>query len=312
MGKHKFLTLSRLADEHVLLLTPEGLDSTRVFQVKRRPFHAARKVVGKSTSSGTAQSGKPGGGNQFHAERSAGSAESSAQTFIALPPGKWERETSSSHSSRMSDGASSPASTTGWKEITNRDRIHHQVAGRDYIKVMFPVPNDALMLCASWKPVEMESAKPSPTSDIFTKVWWNLSGILHTIQKDALISHVVKESAYGRWSIGINKDTNDVEMKFRGHKRVKSWWDRIYRMKFDFPLKLEDDGKTELDDHLAWEHYDIQLQKTDKSTHSFLGFMCPWCGVWLSSTRVQEMKYRCEFCAVHNRITPVEGGKAYG
>lgn len=309
MGKHKFLTLSRLADDHVLLLSPDGLDSTRVFKVTRRPFRAARKVVGKSTSSGTGGSGNPGGGNQFSAERS---AEQSAQTFLALPPGRREASQSSYPSSRTSGVVLSPASTTGWKEITSRDETKHLVAGRDYIKVMFQAPNDALMLAASWKPAETGTQKPSPTSDIFTKVWWNLSGILHTIQKDNLITHVVKETAYGRWSIGINKDTRDIEMSFRGHKRVKSWWDRLYRMKFELPLQIDDEGKTEVDDHLAWEHYDIQLQKLDKSTHSFLGFMCPWCGVWLSSTRVQEMKYRCEFCAVHSRTQPIEGGKPYG
>ena len=309
MGKHKFLTLSRLADDHVLLLSPEGLDSTRVFKVTRRPFHAARKGVGRSTSTGTDASGKPGGGNTFTPVSR--SAESSAQTFLALPPSRAERE-ALSHSSRTSGVVSPPASTTGWKEITGRDQIRHQVAGRDYIKVMFPVPNDALMLCASWKPVDTELTKPSPTSDIFTKVWWSLEGIIKTIKQDTLITHCTKQTAYGRWTIGYDRAKHEVELNFKGHKRVKSWWDRLYRMKFEFPLTLDDMGGSELDDHLAWEHYDIMLQKSDKSTHSFLGFMCPWCGVWLSSTNVQAMKYRCEFCCVRSRTQPATGGKKDG
>lgn len=304
MGRHKFLTLSRLADEHVLLLSPDGLDATRVFKVARRPFYAARKGV--TSSKGGTTSHSAGSGSSFKP------AQESAQPFIALPPA---RNMGSGRLSSQASGATlSPASTTGWKEITSREKVKYLQAEKDYIKVMFAAPTDALMLCASWKPTETGNTKPSPTSDIFGKVWWNLNGILHalTAPKDPLITSVIKESAYGRWEIGIDKD-KQFEMQFRGHKRVKDWWDRLYRTRFKFPLTInKEDEKTELCDHLAWEHYDIHLQKIDKSTHSFLGFMCPWCGVWMSSTRVQEMKYRCEFCCIRSRTQPAAGGAAYG
>jgi hypothetical protein len=173
---------------------------------------------------------------------------------------------------------------------------------------MFKAPSDALMLAALWRPLDREQGKPHPTTDVFARSWWSLRGMMHLLKApDSLVMEVTKESAYGRWIIGIEKDTRKEYLQFRGHKRVKAWWERLYRQQFKFPLEIGDDAKTELDYHMAWEHYDIHLQKSDKSSIMFLGFMCPWCGVWLSSTRVQEMKNRCEFCCVINRTTPAQG-----
>jgi hypothetical protein len=147
--------------------------------------------------------------------------------------------------------------------------------------------------------MEEEPSRPFPLSDNFSPTWWHSEGTLQALQGAVL--GITKETGYGRWIITRRAPGDPPTWEFRPLKRVKQWWDRIYRTKFTFPREIAADGKTDLDEHLCWEHYDIQLQKQDNSTTMLLGFMCPWCGVWISSRRLQELGFRCDFCAVRSR-----------
>ena len=282
MGRHKFLTMSRLADQHVLLLSPEGMKAARAFKLKQSPFFAARRVAPVATT-----------------------ATPSTTTAVASP---------SSPSPTAGTGGSKEDSTTGMT-ILRDPRVrkgllpNHQAfvdIGPSRIKVVFRANQDHLALAALWERPEKEDYKPFPLTDSFSRMWWNLQPLQETVCGPGPVLQLVKDTPYGRWVLKRNeKDHTKMDMEFLGHKRVKAWWDRLYRSRFFFPLELDSAGRTELDEHMPWEHYDIELLATDKASRRYLGFMCPWCGVWMSSTKVAKLNNRCEFCCVRSRIGAV-------
>jgi len=103
-----------------------------------------------------------------------------------------------------------------------------------------------------------------------------------------------------------------ITRQFLPYKRTKDWWEREYRTRFRFPMEQGPLGITLLDDHHAWEHYNLRVLLSDSTTRAYLGFMCPMCGVWASSVTVQTMKARCEFCNVKSRLQEDGGGESGG
>ena len=171
--------------------------------------------------------------------------------------------------------------------------------GEDFIEVDFAVPAGQTVT-VRWNEANKDHFKPKPIHDVLSRKWWNFSDIMHTMQQDKL-QEWSRTTGYGTWFITKDKADNVERMVFKAQKRVKSWWDRIYHTRFDFPLVIAADGKTSLDYHMTWEHFDLTLRKSPTSSVRYLGWMCPWCGVWMSSGRIQEMKFRCEFCCIASR-----------
>ena len=241
-GRHKFLTFSKLADEHVLLLQPGNFDSIRVFKVERKPFFAPRAPIRPT------ETGVRGGSNDIIS-----------------------------------------AIFGGVRRILN---------GHNRIEVDLPTGDGVKRFYVSWAPMEAVATKPEPMHEHFTNRWWNL------VRDSAEMSEGVnlgreKFSGYGRWRWELS-DKGTVIRTFIPYKRTKDYWFRVYKTKFDLPLEINDKG--ELDEHFVWEHYDINLRRGDNTTQRFLGFMCPVCGVWCPSAKVQTDHGRCEFCNIKHRL----------
>jgi predicted glutamine amidotransferase len=247
-GRHKFLSFSRLADEHVLVLRPGGFDQTRVFKVTRRPFLLPRQPFTSATF------GKP-------------MASMPALTSTAAP-----------------------VAATAVRADSGR------------ICVTIPVLPNQRAFTIEWGRIDPVAAKPPPMYQHFSRSWMSLgsdnasgtlTGLDHTVF-----------TGYGRW---VWSTTGKVTSRaFHAYKRTKSWWFSAFKTKFDLPLSSRDDGSTEQDGVLAWEHYDLNVQLLDNSTRRFLGFMCPLCGIWTSSVTTQHNKARCEYCNVRHRLYTLE------
>jgi hypothetical protein len=245
-GRHKFLSFSKLADEHVLVLQPGGFTQTRVFKVERRPFFLPHAV-----------------------------------SYMGTPSG-------------ATTGTKSPASVFAEQAAPTPKTI------MNHIWVSIPPLSNQKKLTLEWKPLEERNKKPQPMYQYFTRSWCSVLYDLEEYGKTKT-GHTLF-TGYGRWV--LTPLDSGVQRSFLPYKRTKVWWSKAYKTAFALPLVRDTNGLTTHDDILSWEHYDIDVQLLDNSTRRFLGFMCPVCGVWLSSVSVQQSRGRCEYCNIHHRLYP--------
>lgn len=152
----------------------------------------------------------------------------------------------------------------------------------------------------TWVPMEAFPNKPLPIGGHFVTRWWDLDRQL----TDFLTSGTpVLEtfSGYGRWV--FEKEGNKTSLEFKPYKRLKDFWEKAYRTKFKLPATPE--TAATLDKQFAWEHFDVNMELTNKEIRRFLGFMCPVCGVWMPVPKIQIQKERCSFCRIENRLYPI-------
>lgn len=266
-GRHKFLSFSRLADEHVLVLQPGGFAATRVFKVDRRAFTGPYVPKSHSTTMG--------GGSTTHG----------AQGTLPVP-----------FKSAVQSALVLSTAKTGITRIT---------PGR--IDLVLVPPDGVRQMQISWNPMEVVTGKPDPMSTHFNRVWWTLGSkhadfILAQKEDTEFFTGYgrwvyQKTTDYGTWPDGVQRS-------WRPYKRTKDWMARQYRTKWQLPF-VQVKGETDLDDQFAWEHYDVQTVLLSNESRRYLGFMCPVCGVWTSSPQVQLAKERCAFCGIRHRLYPV-------
>jgi hypothetical protein len=252
-GGHKFLSYSKLADSHVLVLQPGGFKTTRAFKVERKPFLVPRPKVEHITGHTY--------GISTAIERSALEAQATQKIPVQ------------------------PAVMSPHRIIVPLDAFEGQ---RSFI--------------VQWNVMEVLASKPLPMHEYFSRTW-------HSLMRDdaearSRSTDLVKFTGYGRWIWECSPEASFSPRTFKPYKRTREWWAKAYRTNFKFPLARDIAGETELDDQCAWEHYDLNTQLLDGTSRRFLGFMCPFCGVWTSSVALQIGKERCEYCNVKSRIYP--------
>lgn len=265
IGRHKFMTYAKLADEHVMLLTPEGPSKTRVFKVERRPFFGPVKPK-VSTSSG------------------------SVPKAAAFPLSKGTKTGTS-------------GSPTARPEAVLEVKKGHRKMMQALVGVDNPLGERQINVV--WQPIDETHERPWPMNTTFNAYWCNLGRWQNTLSqsKDATAEHSVGYGRWKLSKPDTAGEP--MKLEFFPYKRTKEWMEKAYRTRFKLPFKLdEEDGKlyTEVDTHWAWEHYDLEIVLMDNSTRRILGFMCPWCGAWQSAIQVRNNNHRCEMCHAENRL----------
>lgn len=270
LGSTKFLTSSRLGEGHVVLISPESWAKTRTFKVTPSPFYLPVKTTVYQGSSSQASTQTKTGGQQ---------------TLVRAGSGL----------------------RTTQQEI---------VAGQRKVFVKLGERETAFRgMSITWRPIDEGLDRPWPLNEAFSGEWWNLPRFIRKLSgnTDDKVREVEISAGYGRWKVGRpEKPGEPYDIQFFPYKRTKEWWERMYRSRFKMPFEFEEIGGkavTMVDEHFAWEHYNMEVLKADGSTALLLGFMCPWCGVWEPSIAVQKDNYRCEFCNAQNRLAPAPGEK---
>lgn len=268
LGKTKFLTTTRIGDNHVLLVGPGGWDKTRTFKVTSSPFYRPAKVVTPSTSKVSTPT--PNGG----ATTLAISGNNTLRRVEQTVTGSGQRKIAVSLGERETAFRGMRVIWTPIDEGLERPwPMHETFSGEWWSLVRFI---RKLTLCDSnVKEIELGTAygrwtvgRPDEVGQSYkvrfapykrTKDWW--------------------ERAY-RQRFNLPFETEVVAGKL----------------------------VTMVDDHYAWENYHMEVLKADGSTANLPGFMCPWCGVWMPASGVQRDNFRCEFCNAANRLAPSSEG----
>jgi predicted glutamine amidotransferase len=283
IGRHKFMPFSRLADEHVLLLSPEGWSKARVFKLEYHPFYVPFKPKPSTATIVTVGSASKDSSGTLNASDSSPVKRTIGFAGTEIPH---------------------PALAQDKPNPYLKSATVNIVKGRRKATVEVETPGHRQMTI-TWSPIDETLDRPWPMSTVFTPDWWDLQ---REIRKLNLTTDLTSErsAAYGRWIFKRPDKTGEpFSWEFKPYKRTKDWMEQAYRMRLNLPQKLEEyNGKmvTEFDAHWAWEHYDMDALKANGESMRLLGFCCPWCGVWASSVHVQHNEYRCEFCHITNRL----------
>jgi hypothetical protein len=274
VGRHKFVTLSKLAEDYTMVLTPEGINAVQVYKVTRSPFVWRRKEVERTYPAATETKTETG-------------SHSTGQK--SLPVHSANRTTDTGGSLEVTFPNPTPmivATKIRWEGVSSNN-----------VPTMRPNPLYEV-LDYHWH------------SLVRTKYLVNRFYETEKPKRDVLFEI---PTGYGRWAFPVpayfpNQDL-DIEKiiwdrSFYPYKRTKGWFRSAYRLNIQLPAALESPtaelptSYTSYDGHWVWETYNQHRQTIHGSASMSLGFMCPWCGVWQSSVDVQDARGYCDFCRI--------------
>jgi hypothetical protein len=273
LGRHKFVTLSKLSEDYTMVLTPEGIDAVQVYKVTRNPFVWRRKEVERTYP---ATETKTETGSRSNAQKS-------------LPMRSMNQTTDTG--GRLDVTFPNP---TPMLAVT---KVSWEGVASNNIPTLRPTPLYEV-LDYHWHSL--------------TRMRYLIGRMYNEEkpQKDVLWE---VPTGYGRWAFPVpayelNKDPEIEKIlwdrSFYPYKRTKGWFRVAYRLNIQLPAALESPtdaaptSYTQYDGHLVWETYNQTRLTIMGQTSMSLGFMCPWCGVWSSSIDIQDSHGYCDFCRI--------------
>lgn len=283
LGRHKFVTLSKLSDDYAMVLTPEGPDAVQVYKVTRNPFvwrpkEVPRQQLSINTGTTNTVSGLPLSAQKSLPVRSTPTTGIGGKLVVTFPnPTPMIAATKITWEGLAENNTPTLRPNPLYEVL---DHHWHSLVRMRYLIGRF----------------YNETKPPKET------VWELPAG-------------------YGRWGFTIPaydpKEEIEIEKvlwerKFYPYKRTKGWWHQAYRLHLKLPAALTSPGDdapasySEYDGHLIWETYNQERLTVHGQTSMSLGFMCPWCGTWQNSIDVQDAHGYCDFC----RITSDLPGRA--
>lgn len=160
----------------------------------------------------------------------------------------------------------------------------------------FRKSSDSAYTGVKWSVNTSHRGKPLPKNDVFSNIWHNFNRISKAILANKAVMAQTVETGYGRWELVRNK-LEGLDTEFKPYRRTKRWWKKRWP-EMDIILPLPSLSR-DLDGWLTWENYHIGIT-TGTTRRYLLGFLCPWCGVWLCATDVNSEGGRCQFCLVQS------------
>lgn len=281
MGALRFQSITRLADESAILLSPEKV---RTFRIKRRPF--TLPVVSHQSSYPPYKPDITGFPNSAH-----------------TPSGTEQLGTSGTtkNQSSTSFGARTVGNVGDWQDTP--------LAG---VKAKLKWQQFSNLAVVAKKPVPMwEFARP----------WWTDRAALmeELLNQGPNGGFVEYKTPYGTWHLralsAVNANGRITHREFSPIKRMKPYLHETFGKTPEIPVVRDDTlATTPLDHVLPLEHVTItEKNSSDSTTITKYGWMCPVCGIMDTVTNWSKFLSRCPMCEIAFLVpasphpNPIEG-----